>query len=116
MDRRKQPRYAKPMRLGCVMTEETEVVRAVMRRAFDRSNEEVNRALDIVEGILAAIAITAKRPPLPREAATRDVMSAVSDPELTADSRQSEWGWPALVVWCLVLVAIVTAAIFLQVE
>jgi hypothetical protein len=38
-------------------------------------------------------------------------MSVASDTKQKPNSRQSEWGWSALVTWCIVLVAIVGAAI-----
>jgi len=37
----------------------------------------------------------------------------MTHPELTPNNRKSEWSWRELVVWCLVLVAIVAAAIWL---
>ena len=36
----------------------------------------------------------------------------MTNPEQTPKERKSEWSWHGLVVWCLVLVAIVAAAIW----
>jgi hypothetical protein len=40
----------------------------------------------------------------------REVVMA--HPEITPSNRKSEWSWHELVVWCLVLVAVVAAAIW----
>ena len=40
-------------------------------------------------------------------------MSVTSDSKQRLISQKSEWGWPALVAWCLVLVVVVGAAVLL---